>query len=200
LIGGDFAADEVYMNADVEVNGQLKITGGNPGTNKVLMSDASGLASWSAQGGGGGVGASAYTAYMNANNMFSPHENNCGADAFVPLFTGAAVGFCMERNERSSSSFRDAQRTCLALGKRLPEPVEWNASCHSSVELGLNDMIGNREFVSNFAILYSAETSGNFYTGIAVPVSGETHCNKAEESWIACEHELGQQAYFRCVR
>ena len=32
---------------DLEVNGQIKITGGTPGANKVLISDATGLASWS---------------------------------------------------------------------------------------------------------------------------------------------------------
>ena len=35
-------------DARLEVNGQLKITGGSPGTNKVLVSDANGLASWAA--------------------------------------------------------------------------------------------------------------------------------------------------------
>jgi len=39
LIGGDFAADEVY------INGTIKITGGTPGANKVLTSDASGMRS-----------------------------------------------------------------------------------------------------------------------------------------------------------
>ncbi|NOY51903.1 MAG: hypothetical protein GXO88_15230 [Chlorobi bacterium] len=42
LIGGDFAADEVY------INGTVKITGGAPGVNKVLTSDASGNATWEA--------------------------------------------------------------------------------------------------------------------------------------------------------
>ncbi len=40
LIGGDFAADEVY------INGTVRITGGGPGSGKVLTSDASGNATW----------------------------------------------------------------------------------------------------------------------------------------------------------
>lgn len=49
--------------AKLQVNGQVKITGGNPGQNKILASDQSGLASWKTpteigiggnQGGGGG--------------------------------------------------------------------------------------------------------------------------------------------------
>lgn len=35
-------------DARLEVNGQLKITGGSPGVDKVLVSDADGLASWAA--------------------------------------------------------------------------------------------------------------------------------------------------------
>ncbi|NOY51098.1 MAG: hypothetical protein GXO88_11125 [Chlorobi bacterium] len=42
LIGGDFAADEVY------INGTIKITGGSPGSGKILTSDANGTASWQA--------------------------------------------------------------------------------------------------------------------------------------------------------
>ena len=41
--------------AKLEVNGQVKITGGSPGAGKVLTSDASGLGTWqSASGSGGG--------------------------------------------------------------------------------------------------------------------------------------------------
>jgi len=42
LIGGDFASNRV------DINGTIKITGGTPGLNKVLTSDANGLASWEA--------------------------------------------------------------------------------------------------------------------------------------------------------
>ncbi len=40
LIGGDFSTDQV------DINGTIKITGGSPGTGKILSSDASGNASW----------------------------------------------------------------------------------------------------------------------------------------------------------
>lgn len=40
LIGGDFEENRV------DINGTLKITGGNPGAGKVLQSDANGLATW----------------------------------------------------------------------------------------------------------------------------------------------------------
>ena len=40
LIGGDFSTNQV------DINGDIKISGGNPGIGKVLTSDADGLASW----------------------------------------------------------------------------------------------------------------------------------------------------------
>ncbi len=49
LIGGDFAANTVT------INGSIKITGGNPGPNKVLTSDLHGFASWTTPSSGGGA-------------------------------------------------------------------------------------------------------------------------------------------------
>jgi len=44
LIGGDFSSNQV------DINGTIKITGGSPGADKVLTSDADGLASWNTIG------------------------------------------------------------------------------------------------------------------------------------------------------
>lgn len=52
LIGGDFATDEVDINGDLNVNGQIRITGGNPAEGKVLTSDENGNASWMNSSGG----------------------------------------------------------------------------------------------------------------------------------------------------
>ncbi|MCF6182032.1 hypothetical protein, partial [Lutibacter sp.] len=46
LIYGDFAANLLRVNGDLEVSGTVKIEGGIPGVGKVLTSDATGLASW----------------------------------------------------------------------------------------------------------------------------------------------------------
>ncbi|KAA3641103.1 MAG: hypothetical protein DWP95_07430 [Proteobacteria bacterium] len=43
---GNVGIGTTSPNAKLEVNGQLKITGGTPGLNKVLTSDGSGLATW----------------------------------------------------------------------------------------------------------------------------------------------------------
>ena len=57
--------------AKLEVNGQIKITGGSPGTGKVLTSNASGLASWETPS-GSGIGGS-------------------GTDNYLPKFTSATT-------------------------------------------------------------------------------------------------------------
>lgn len=216
LIGGDFSADEVYLNGNVGINtntpaaelevngqvivdGQIQITGGNPGANKVLMSDASGLASWSAQGGGGGVGASMHTSYMNSNNMFTPHANDCGTDAFVPLFDGATVGYCMERDERPSNYWSVAVRTCLEIGKRLPEQMEFETACENRVSLGLNGMIENSEWVSNFPT-----TLVRVYEGVSGDLFVEEGVYVARAGYYgSCWSKLGMistNSSFRCVR
>ena len=44
--GGNVGIGVTDPDADLEINGQIKITGGVPGVDKVLTSDASGLATW----------------------------------------------------------------------------------------------------------------------------------------------------------
>jgi len=51
-IDGNTGIGTENPSAKLEVSGQIKITGGNPGTGKVLTSDANGLASWQVQASG----------------------------------------------------------------------------------------------------------------------------------------------------
>jgi len=62
----------------LEVSGQVKITGGNPGTGKVLTSDASGLASWQSQS----VTDNDWT--ISGNNLFSAVSGNVGIGTSSP--------------------------------------------------------------------------------------------------------------------
>ncbi len=50
--------------AKLDINGQIRIRGGGPGPNKVLTSDAAGLASWQPGGAGGGIGGSGIDNYI----------------------------------------------------------------------------------------------------------------------------------------
>jgi hypothetical protein len=49
---GDLGIGTITPGAKLDVNGQVKITGGSPGAGKVLTSDATGLASWLTPSGG----------------------------------------------------------------------------------------------------------------------------------------------------
>jgi excisionase family DNA binding protein len=63
--------------AALEVNGQVKITGGTPGLNKVLTSDAAGLASWTSvtsAGGVGGTGIANYITYWSDPNNLTAEQ------------------------------------------------------------------------------------------------------------------------------
>jgi len=64
--------------AKLELNGQVKITGGSPGTGKVLTSDATGLASWQTP----------YTGdtdwIISASNMYSGVSGNVGIGTTSP--------------------------------------------------------------------------------------------------------------------
>lgn len=71
--------------AKLEVNGQLKITGGTPGANKVLTSDANGLATWENAAGGTAISLAAIGA--------------------APNYTGATLSGSILNLEPASSSF-----------------------------------------------------------------------------------------------
>ena len=63
------AVANIDLCGNLNVDGQIKITGGTPGANKVLTSDAVGLATWEAAlGGGGGGGSSCYFSGMLASD------------------------------------------------------------------------------------------------------------------------------------
>jgi hypothetical protein len=51
---GNVGIGTIGPTAKLEVAGQVKITGGSPGTGKVLTSDGTGLASWQSAGSSGG--------------------------------------------------------------------------------------------------------------------------------------------------
>ena len=63
---GNVGIGTTSPGAKLGVNGQIKITGGSPGTGKVLTSDASGLANWQTiSGGGAGDNLGNHTATQN---------------------------------------------------------------------------------------------------------------------------------------
>lgn len=61
--------------AKLEVNGQVKITGGSPGANKVLTSDANGLATWSSSVPSGGWSITGNNGTSSTTNFIGTTDN-----------------------------------------------------------------------------------------------------------------------------
>jgi hypothetical protein len=128
--------------------------------------------------------------------IYQPHINDCdsGTEAFVQMGANANRGFCIEKDERSSDQYQDARQTCAGLGKRLPEPVEFEFAC--TYGAGLNNMTNNYEWASNLPHLL---VSGGTTTVYAV-VSGNGSCSKASADAVADSSGTQSTNAFRCVR
>jgi len=74
----------------LECSGQVKITGGNPGLNKVLTSNADGLASWTLPAGGGFTDAGATIILTNINDNVGIGES--GPDSKFHVTDGGSAG------------------------------------------------------------------------------------------------------------
>ncbi|HBW23240.1 MAG: hypothetical protein A2X28_05730 [Elusimicrobia bacterium GWA2_56_46] len=81
--------------ARLEVNGQVKITGGTPGAGKVLTSDAAGLASWVAAGSVGdnlGNHVATTTLNMNGNSIVNVASATFTGGITASSFTATGAG------------------------------------------------------------------------------------------------------------
>lgn len=79
LDGGNVGIGTTTPGARLDINGQVKISGGNPGAGKILESDAFGLASWVDKPSGGGLPAGVSgntlrhngTSYISTANLYN---------------------------------------------------------------------------------------------------------------------------------
>jgi hypothetical protein len=185
-------------DARLDIDGQIKIRGGSPEAGKILTSDASGLATWEPPKSRSSIGTTSATVYMDQNNMFEPHVNDCNgtSNIFIELFHGADVGFCIEIEERPADNWTEAVATCMQAGMRLPEPWEWQTACdrNSLLSLGLNDMENNEEWASNFPIPMYHST----YRSLGVVIFES--CNVSGWRPVSSDNALRPSYNFRCVR
>ena len=108
------------------------------------------------------------------------------------------LGWVIERNQRASATWVAARMECLLNDMRLPESFEFIYSCAEDATLGLNDMTGDDEWVSNSAIS-SFSTGG--VRGMVVPAAGLNACDRGDRYWIARSDGVGGESIpFRCVR
>ncbi len=75
-LGGNVGIGTLNPNQKLDINGQIRIQGGNPGIGKVLTSDATGVASWSTPSGG-----SNWT--VSGDNIYRP-TGNVGVGNIAP--------------------------------------------------------------------------------------------------------------------
>lgn len=96
---GDVGIGTITPSARLEVNGNVKITGGSPGDGKVLTSDAAGLASWQAMPGAGtgfkaivGAGGFNVTSDENTTIIFTAKEYDDVPSFFSTAFITPSTG------------------------------------------------------------------------------------------------------------
>lgn len=148
-----------------------------------------------------GVGSDAWTAYLERENRFTPHENYCDSstEAFVNM-TPEGMGFCIDKNRNASTkTWNDARQTCVMAGKRLPEIPELQHACNRNIPdgLGLVNITGvSWEWGSNFG--YPALVPSLSIDGLFVHVFGANSCN-AVVTDAGASGSASSDA-FRCVR
>ena len=77
----------------VQVAGQIKITGGSPAVNKVLTSDATGLATWSANPNTAIISVTSSTTYtVSTNDKYVIYSNGTTGTITLPDATSSGVG------------------------------------------------------------------------------------------------------------
>ena len=109
------------------------------------------------------------------------------------------MGYCIEKAERATANWTTAKLTCLAVGKRLPEPEEWQVACDSSVasptKYPLATMGSAWEWASNFALpMYVGSGSG-----MGAAIFGSSGCGYADWGWLGSSTGSRGTFAFRCV-
>lgn len=130
--------------------------------------------------------------------LFIPHRDFCDSstEVFVAIGETANRGFCIEKSERTATTWVEARQDCSEDGKRLPEVAEFQYACNNAT--GLSDMTDDREFASNFPSVLNFSTGTG---GTVVPVVGNGGCDRGTWSFVAwgTSPYIESNAY-RCVR
>lgn len=90
-------------------------------------------------------------------------------------FLSVNDSYCIEIDERTPKMFYEAMEACGAIGAKLCDWDEWFYACqHSVVSLGLNNMIGNYEWLDEGGNNWTIALD-NFNTAHAIGESGCTN-------------------------
>jgi hypothetical protein len=136
-----------------------------------------------------------WTQLAEKMGTFSPHANNCSSTEVYVSIGGGTAGFCMEKDQRTATTWGSAKETCAAAGGRLPEPAEFQWACYNP-PAGLIHMTNDWEWASNHSTLFLTPSSGYELTA---PIMGNAGCNNSWGAWISDgSGHIGSVAY-RCV-
>ncbi len=189
LIGGDFTANEVY------INGTIKITGGTPGTDKVLTSDTDGNATWETP-----------TDYASAINDLSDGIYD-GTSIFLGNGAGIAddgtnynIGLGKETLKANTSGQRNSAVGYKALDANTNggsnsafgiNSLGANIGGNNNTAFGYHTLLNNTTGSNNTAIGYTAGTN---YSGLSnttaigydtrVSSSNRVHIGNTSVTWI----------------
>ncbi len=112
VFNGNVGIGTTAPGAKLEVNGQVKITDGNQGANKVLTSDANGLASWQASSSSGGSGGAHYyiSSSQGCGSGYSKEWLGNGATAF---YSGSVfTNVCLKTNGAGDAYYISNSQGC----------------------------------------------------------------------------------------
>ncbi len=149
VIKGDLAT------GDLTFNGQIKITGGNPGAGKVLTSDANGLASWQFAGGAGAIndlsdahsdGTSVFLGQYSGDNDDGYNQNTAVGITALEQVTTGMYNVAMGRNSLQST-----------IGGNMNTAIGYN-SLQSNVS-------GEKNVAIGYEAGFSSTGSGNVFIG-----------------------------------
>lgn len=73
-------------------------------------------------------------------------------------------GYCIDKDENPQNSWFEQAELCASENKRLCSPSEWYGACKGSTDelnIELNDMTNNGEWVDDFHLSYAAYVMGN---------------------------------------
>ena len=170
IISGNVGIGTAIPTAKLEVNGQLKITGGSPGTNKVLTSDAYGLASWQ-------DASSLYDGdwTVNGNDMYSAVSGNVGIGTTNPDYTFEVSGTGSNRGRIALYSPGDVPND-LYFGSN-GQKDRWSISSRVSTDGNGYPLTIWRNNGGWGRVLTIDYTNGNLGIGTATPGSYKLNVN-----------------------
>jgi len=192
LIGGDFDSDFVDINGDLNITGDIKIEGGNPGTGKVLTSNIDGEATW--------VSPTVYASEINdltdaktdAANLFLGDES--GINNTGDFNTGTGI-----QALKANTSGLSNTATGFGSLQYNNEGYENTASGHLALQ---NNTTGNANVAFGKESLLNNTTKSNltafgyqslYYNGTGSTLSTQSVANTAIGSKSLYSNTLGSQ-------